>query len=248
MVMKKKKSDLHILLMQIRDEPRVREEEYESFVLYSGLSKSQIDILNVFDTPTFSPNVIKGYDALMVGGASEASVSEKDKYPFVDYGEKLLLHCLDKNIPVFASCFGFQLAVIALGGSLTKDEKDFEMGVITIRLTKAAQEDPLFKHLSGSFPAISVHQEKTLQAPKGCIALAYTDVCCHSFRVKDKPFWTFQFHPEVDKKTLIERLTIFKKQYTQDDDHLKSILATAAETPESNGLVQKFVEKILLKS
>jgi len=105
-------------LLQIRDETRVRQEEYDSFVNYSGLSKEQIDILNVFDTPNFLPKIIDKYDALFVGGASEASVLEPDKYKFVKSGEELLLYCIDKEIPVFASCFGFQLAVTALGGDV----------------------------------------------------------------------------------------------------------------------------------
>ncbi len=60
-----------------------------------------------------------------------------------------------------------------------------------------------------------------------------------------KRFWAFQFHPEVDKATLIERLTIFKAQYTDGDDHLDAVLNSAVETPESNALVGKFVARVL---
>ena len=37
--------------------------------------------------------------------------------------------CLDRGQPVFASCFGFQAAVVGLGGTLIRDETDFEMGI-----------------------------------------------------------------------------------------------------------------------
>lgn len=244
--MLKKKSELRTLLLQIRNESRVRSEEYNSFSNFSGLEKSQINILNVFDTPMFKPAVVDEYDALFVGGASEASVLEPEKHPFVKGGEDLLLYCIDKNIPVFASCYGFQLAVIALGGKIIKDAKDFEMGVIPIKLTEAAKNDPLYHDTPNPFLAISVHQEKTLKAPEGCETLAYTDECCHSFRVKGKPFWTFQYHPEVDKRTLIERLTIYKEKYTENDDHLASILNGVVETPESNHIIGKFVNRVLL--
>ncbi len=245
--MPKQKSDLRILLLQIRDEPHVRREEHESFADHSGLSNTQIDILNTFDTPAFSSNSIDGYDALFVGGASEASVLEPATYPFLGSAESLLLYCIEQEIPVFASCFGFQLAVVALGGTIIRDENDFEMGTIPIRLADAAKADPLFQDTSDNFLAVSVHRERTLSSPEGCETLAYTKTCCHAFKIKEKPFWGFQFHPEVDRQRLVERLTVYREQYTKNDGHLEQILASVSETPESNVLVQKFVERILLK-
>jgi GMP synthase (glutamine-hydrolysing) len=238
--------DLKILLLQIRDQPRVRVEEYESFVAYSGLASSQIDILNVFDTPRFDSDVLDGYDALFVGGASEASVLEPDKYQFVDSSIRLLQFCVENSVPVFASCFGFQLAILALGGEIIRDKKDFEMGTIAIRKTEIATQDPIFKDTPDQFPVVSVHKERATALPDSCELLAYTDACQHAFRVKDKPFWAFQFHPELDRATLVERLTIFKAQYTEGDSHLDDVLAATVETPESNGLVRKFVHGVLL--
>jgi len=127
-----------------------------------------------------------------------------------------------------------------------RDEKDFEMGVIPISLTAEAKKDPLFRDTPNPFSAIAVHRERTLKAPGGCEVLAYTDLCVHSFRLKEKPFWTFQFHPEVDKATLIERLTIYKDKYTENDEHLEEILANVRETPESNNIIKKFVDRILV--
>ena len=242
----KQKSDLRVLLLQIRRDPQVRREEYESFSDYSGLAPAQIDIHNVFDYPHFSPDIVDGYDALFVGGASDASVLEPEIFPFVPSGEKLLRACIDRTLPVFASCFGFQLVVTALGGEIIRDKQNFEMGTLPISLREAAANDPVFRDVSEGFLAVSVHQEKSLKPPAGCIELAYTDVCCHSFRVIDKPFWAFQFHPEVDRARLVERLTFYKEHYTEDDGHLDAVLQAAAETPESNGLVRNFVDRVLV--
>ncbi len=243
--MTKHASDLKILLLQIRDQPRVRIEELESFAQFSGLNQSQIDCLNVFDTPNFPASVVDQYDGLYVGGASEASVLEPDSYAFIQPAVDLLLHCIDKEIPVFASCFGFQLAVIALGGKIIRDKRDFEMGTIPIYLSKSSQQDPLYRDTENHFMAVAVHRERCLETPRDCELLAYTDNCCHSFRVKDKPFWTFQFHPEVDKRILVERLTIFKDHYTESQEHLAMVLSQASETPESNLLLKKFVDRVL---
>lgn len=237
---------LRLLLLQIRDQPRVREEELASFVDYSGLTHEQIDVLNVFDTPDFDADILTGYDALLVGGASEASVLEPDTYPFVQTSITLLQHCIEHDIPVFASCFGFQLAVLALGGTVTRDTEDYEMGTLPISLSEIAANDPVYAGIQDGFPAVSVHKERTTKIPHNCDLLAYTQACIHSFRVRGKPFWAFQFHPEVDRATLIERLTIYKAQYTAGDSHLDEVLASAVETPESNTLVRNFVARVLL--
>ncbi len=235
-----------LLLLQIRQEQRVRREEHESFARYSGLSPAQIDIHNVFDQPDFNADILRGYDALLVGGASEASVSEPDRYPFVPSSIALMRACIDLGFPVFASCFGFQLAVLALGGTIIKDKRDFEMGSIPISLTSAAAEDRLMQDVPDPFMAIAVHRERAPECPPGAIELAYTQPCCHAFRVCDKPFWAFQFHPEVDRDCLIERLTIFKSEYTEGDDHLDEVLQSAVETPFSNDLLQSFVDRVVI--
>jgi len=240
------RADLRVLLLQVRDKEQVRREEHLSFASQAGLAPDQIEVLNVFDTPHFPATAAEGYDALLVGGASEASVLEPETYRFVTDACALLWHARRTAQPVFASCFGFQLAVVAFGGTIVRDTRDFEMGTLPIRLTEAAGSDPILRDTPDGFLAVSVHRERATAAPAGCTELAYTEACCHVFRVADRPFWAFQFHPEVDRETLVERLTLFKHQYTDDDAHLRRVLGAARETPESNRLVTKFVDRVLL--
>ncbi len=244
--MLKTRKDLKLLLLQIRDDALVRIEEHQSFCTYAGLQPHQIAIHNVFDVPEFGAEILDGYDALIVGGASEASVLEPERYPFVSAGIRLMQTCIERDFPVFASCFGFQMAVLALGGEIIRDEKDFEMGSIPISLTADAANDVLLHDAPDGFHAIAVHRERSIDCPSDAILLAYTDNCAHAFKVKNKRFWAFQFHPEVDRQTLIERLTIFKDHYTEGATHLQQILDSAVETPHSNNLVSHFVDRVLL--
>lgn len=244
--MAKSRSELKLLLMQIRDGAQVRREEHQSFANYCRVEPEQIEILNLFDTPEFNPGLADGYDALLVGGASEANVLEPDLYPFVHNAQRMILHAMNRDQPVFASCFGFQLAVLALGGEIQHKDQDFEMGTLPISLTPVALGDPLFSGCPDPFMAVSVHRQYADTLPEQCEVLALTEQCIHAFKVRDKPFWAFQFHPEVDKRILVERLTYYKSHYTDGDDHLDKVLATAVETPDSNGLMTAFVDRVLL--
>lgn len=243
--MKHVKNHKKLLLLSIRQDEQTMLEERRSFAAHGHLDLTQIDLLNVFDMPQFDGSVTSGYDAVLIGGASEASVLEPEKYSFLESGQLLIRDCLNLEIPVFASCFGFQLAVLALGGEIVSDKTRFEMGTLPISLTDNSAVDPLLCDTPNGFLAVAVHQEKAMFVPEGCELLAHTDECVHGFRVSGKPFWAFQFHPEVDRATLVSRLTIFKDRYTKDDNHFNEVISSARETPESNRLVRKFVERIV---
>ncbi len=232
---------IKLLLLQIRENPQVRVEEHLSFAKHGKINLDQIDIHNVFDRPDFSADILEGYDGLFIGGASEASVLETESYPFVNNIISLCRACIEKDIPVFASCFGFQAAILAFGGQITRDEIDFEMGTINIKLAESLEHDPLFSEYKDSFPAVSVHKESALELPAHCELLAYTDKCVHAFKYKDKPFWATQFHPELDRKCLTARLNVYQKQYTESAHHFDEIIAGLQETPQSNQLVEKFI-------
>jgi GMP synthase (glutamine-hydrolysing) len=238
---------LKILLMQIRNDDVTRLEELGEFVRYSGLAPEQFTVLDVFERPSFASTCMEGYDALFVGGSSDASVLEPDQYPFVEDAKRLLVYCLDQRIPVFASCFGFQVVVEALGGKVILDREQMEIGSFAVDLTPSAQEDLLLHDTPSPFWAICGHQERAASLPQGAIHLASTELCpYHAFKMEDKPFYAFQFHPEVDKQDLVARITRYKDRYLNDEEMLQNILSDIHDTPESNELIRKFVDRILL--
>jgi GMP synthase (glutamine-hydrolysing) len=237
-----KRGDIKALLIQIREDERVKKEELESFAKYAQLNIDQFSSHNVFEIPIFDKCLLDGIDLLFIGGASEASVSDPVTYPFVESIKRLMLDSIDLEIPTFASCFGFQAAVLAFGGEIIKDTVNFEMGTYPITITDLAKTDPVYKNTPNGFYAVSVHQEKATQLPKNCELLAFTDDCCHSFKVRNKPFWAFQFHPELDKDCLKERLGIYKEKYTENAEQFQTVIDSIQETKESNNLVKNFVD------
>lgn len=240
--------DLKILLLQIRNDDVTRQEELAEFVRYSGLAPAQFTILDVFRQPDFPSACIEGYDALFVGGSSDASVLKPQQYPFVAAAQRLLVYCLEQSVPVFASCFGFQVVVVALGGQVILDRDQMEIGSFAIDLTEAARDDQLLHDTPNPFWAVCGHQERAASLPPGAILLASSTLCpYHAFKIADKPFYGFQFHPEVDKQDLVARITRYQDRYLNDPEMLQNILADIHDTPAANALIRKFVDRILLK-
>lgn len=235
--------------MQIRDDEETRMEEFMEFVQYSGLAEQQFTVLNVFETPSFPKDLIKEFDALFVGGSSDASVLDPKNYPFVEPGKELVAYCYENNIPILASCFGFQLAAEALGGKVIVDADNMEMGTYEIEIDEQfAKDDPIFKHLPVKFWAVSGHKERAEKLPEGAINFASTPLCpYHAITFKDKPFYAFQFHPEIDKKDFNIRLRRYKDRYVESADEVNRILGSIKETENANAILKLFVDEILLK-
>lgn len=245
--MPKQRQNLKILLMQIRDDEQTRLEELDEFVRYGQLEPHQIDVLNVFKQPEFESDCLDGYDALFVGGSSDASVTQPDRYPFVESAKRLMADCLAQALPVFASCFGFQAAVEALGGKVIVDKENMEMGTYPLWLTEAAREDVLFHDVPNGFWAVSGHQERALTMPEDAVLLAFSDRCpYHAFKMPNQPFYGCQFHPEVNAADLTTRITRYKTRYLDGDDHLTQILQNLQDTAIANQLITKFVDRVLL--
>lgn len=235
---------MNVLLVQIRESLIVEKEEFESFIKHSGLKKEELTSVNIFHQTDFNPTLIDQYDGIFIGGASEANVLKLVEFPFIIPLIELIKRAALISKPTFASCFGYQAATIAFGGDIIHSDISYEMGTVNIKLTDLAKSDPLLKYLPQVFPAVSVHKQKAVNIPPDCELLGYSAECCHIFKVINKPFWSFQFHPEVDRETLVNRLKIYQDNYA-DDRAYNEVISKAQETEVSNSIVKLFVEKIL---
>ena len=134
--------------------------------------------------------------------------------------------------------------MMELNGSSHIHEDNYEMGTYPMKLTHAAANDPVFKGIPDNFMAVSVHQERCIKMPKEVELLASTDLCPHAFRVKNKDFWGFQFHPELNKENLISRLAAYQEQYTDDSNHYNSVINALSDTDDAQQLVKNFVSYV----
>lgn len=239
---------VRILLIQARDaDDSMARHELEAFSSRCGLDEHHFTIFNVAtdDTDQFS---LDGVDGVMVGGSGDFSLVEGGFDWHSDFLD-LMRHLLNVSVPMFASCFGFQALVQALGGRLANDEDRAELGTFTIELTDVADDDPLFGDLPEQFDAQLGHNDSAVALSDELIHLARSDRCEYqAIRVRNRPVIATQFHPELDREDNLDRFRAYLKNYKKPDQDLEQAIAYAERihrpSPHACGLLQSFVRRL----
>ena len=234
---------IRFLLLQAREagDP-VREEERLAFSQKSGLSLDQIDTHDLLQGPPDWATV-RRYDGLFVGGSGKFNISDAS-LPYMDEVLDFMRQVADEGFPMFASCFGFQLMVKAMGGAIVRDEARAEVGTFRVCLTPQGRQDELFRRLPDCFDAQLGHKEHAAHWPASLIPLAYSERSPYqALRVPGKPIWATQFHPELDQKTNLQRFQRYEDLYIQvfGEQGYQEILRQFRESPATERLLADFI-------
>jgi len=73
-------------------------------------------------------------------------------------------------------------------------------------------------------------------------------VANQAFRFVDRPIYCTQFHPELDLRGLLERVSAYPKYIQKIVGQSHDEFAKGChETPEANDLLKRFVQHVLLE-
>lgn len=236
---------LKILLLQARgvDDP-IKDEERRSFAQKAGLSPDAFVSHDLLDRPPTLAE-IRQHQALMVGGSGDYYVSNGD-LPRFDQLMDVLRDVVEVGHPTFASCFGFQLMVQALGGQVVHDPATIEVGTYEITLTDDGQRDELLGVLPHRFAAQMGRKDRAARLPPGTRHLASSARCPYqAMRIPNKPIWATQFHPEMNRSENRARFLRYMDGYAphmEGQVDQESILARFAESPDTERLIGRFLQ------
>jgi GMP synthase (glutamine-hydrolysing) len=237
---------MRILLLQARHghDPALSEER-QSFAQKAGLAEDDIvphDLLS--STPSLA--MVRKHDALMIGGSGEYYVSRQNLPGYQEVLE-LLADVVSIGHPTFASCFGFQLLVTALGGRIRYDPATMEVGTYTLTLSEAGRSDELFSYLPDRFSAQLGHKDKAEILPPEATNLASSDSAhCQALRVPGKPIWATQFHPELTGQENLERFHRYLDGYSAQlsPAEMQQALDRFSDSSETAELIPRFLELV----
>ena len=105
------------------------------------------------------------------------------------------------GLPVWGSCWGLQLATVALGGSVRRNPRGRELAIArAIALTEAGRNHPLLASRSPVFDALCSHLDEIETLPPDADILAANDISAVQAMAARTPrggsFFGTQYHPE----------------------------------------------------
>lgn len=244
--MSRNPSDMRVLLLQARkpDDP-AKSDELAAFNSKARCPSSCFTSHDLLEGPPIFGQVLQ-YDALMIGGSGDYNLSDRS-LPFIEETFALLREVVAVGHPTFASCFGFQLLVEALGGEIVRDEDSMEIGAYDVTLTDAGREDALFGYLPDVFPAQFGHKERVLHLPASALNLGASELCAYqALRLPGKPIWAVQFHPELSGAENRQRFTRYAEMYIGlvGQEEYDRILARFTDSLETEELIPRFLKMV----
>jgi len=223
----------------------VRAEERQQFAARLGIAVEHILPFDLLIGQTTYEQVTSGVDGVLVGGAGAFSVLDTDPWlrPFMDTMAELA----DTGFPTFASCFGFQAMVVALGGEVIHDPDNAEIGSFILHRADIEDDCPVFGHLPGDFWAQLGHKDRAAHLPGSARNLVASERCPYqALQIDDKPVYATQFHPELTGAENLGRLDRYHDEYITafGAKEVARMREAFIEGPEANALLRRFVEHL----
>lgn len=127
---------------------------------------------------------------------STFNVEHADEQPFIKAVGDLTIEAVERDIPFLGLCFGAQVLVWSLGGTVAKAPAR-EIGFEPIRQVAAGADDPVLGHYGSGSMVFQWHMDG-FDLPDGATLLATGDaVPAQAIRLGETT-WATQFHAEVD--------------------------------------------------
>jgi GMP synthase (glutamine-hydrolysing) len=216
-----------------------------------GLHPDQVQCVSIFDRALSSLNLAE-VDALLVGGAGQYSVL--DELPavqrFVSFLAFVATDASTADLPMFASCFGFQGLVLGLGGSVIEDAMHAEVGSYPLHRKPDAEGDAVFGHLPADFMAQLGHKDRATALPPGLLDIAGSARCPYqAIRVCGRPQVATQFHPELAASDNRSRFLRYMREYGEmlGQEAAQERLDSHVPSPEANSLLEHFTAGEVMK-
>ncbi len=237
-------SEPSFLLLQIRDaDDPILGQEVGCFARALDCDPSAIEPFDLL-AGTPSDAQLQAAGGVLIGGSGDYSAAGEGEW--LEQTLEGLRRLVDSGVPTFASCWGFQAIARACGGRCIHDPPHAELGSIKLRLTEEGSRDTLFGGLPPEFFGQAGHEDHVVELPEDAVLLASSGRVRHqAFRLAGRPVYCTQFHPELDRHTLVERLRSYPG-YVQRiaGTHVEDFAKQCRETPEANGLLRRFKQLV----
>jgi GMP synthase (glutamine-hydrolysing) len=234
------------LLLATRAEDAAADNEYESFLAFSGLREPDLHRLRLERRPLGEIDLRDWSGILLGGGPFNSSDPEGSKSPVQQRVEADLRGLLDRVItadfPFLGACYGIGTLGSHQGARVDRRYAE-PIGPVQITLTPAGRRDPVLGGLPAMFEAFVGHKEAIRRLPHHAVRLAGSAACpVQAFRIGEHVYAT-QFHPELDVAGLCLRIEVYKHAgyfVPEQADRLKAI-ARSSNVTDPPMILRRFI-------
>jgi GMP synthase (glutamine-hydrolysing) len=206
-----------------------------------------LDVVNAADADWAIPGgrSFADYDGFVVTGSS---LHAYDKEFAVTNQIAMLRDAAEAGLPVFGSCWGLQIAVMAAGGQVEYNPRGREVGFARkIVRTAVGADHPMFAGKGAVFDAPCIHYDEVTRLPDNATLLAsnaHSVVQAAVVPVGRSDVWAVQYHPEFDIAQLVQLYTLYADDMIAQGffadraalDAYVKVLAGLAAAPQDAGL------------
>jgi len=167
---------------------------------------------------------LEDYDGACFTGSSMSAYSTD---PDCTIQIEIMKDLFKRNISTFGSCWGIQIAAMAIGGNVELSPKGREVGIgRKVSVTESGKNHPMFRDKKNVFEAFMSHSDEVTTIPDSDVVevLAGNDhskVQAMSVQHGDTESWFVQYHPEYDLKYFAGLISTRKKRMTDMGFFLK---------------------------
>jgi GMP synthase (glutamine-hydrolysing) len=235
------------LLLSIRAEEAAAVDEHDAFRRATGLADRDLHRVRLAETGLGRVSLDDWSGILLGGGAFNASDPESAKSEVQRRIEGELSELLDdvvaSDFPFLGACYGIGVLGTHQGGDVDREHPE-PVGPLSVTLTDAGVDDPVFAGVPREFAAYGGHKEAMGRLPDGAVLLAESAACpVQAFRVGRNVYAT-QFHPELDLAGICTRIDVYRNAgyFEPDQAEVLQRLAADVEVTHPVRLLRNFVE------
>ena len=155
---------------------------------------------------------LNSYDAFMWTGGG-GNIYENNKHN--NYQLNLCKKILEKEKPIWGSCWGMQVIVTSLGGSVIKS-KIPEFGYSqNIEIINPVLNESIYKNKNKIFEAPAHHYDIVEDIPVDFEVVSKNDFCIQSIYSSSRNIFCTQYHSELPYDYISNLMIFWRNQYNQ---------------------------------
>ncbi|MFH1727594.1 MAG: homoserine O-succinyltransferase [Pseudomonadota bacterium] len=178
-------------------------------------------------------------DSHIILSGSEVSICDDIEWakPLIELVQK----AYEKNISTIGICYGHQLIAKAIQGpSSVRKAARAEFGWFPIKFHK---QDSLFKNIDSEIKCMHCHFDEVTNLDERFEILAASENCSvQAFRIKNKPIWGTQFHPEIEVLEGYKIIDWFSSEYPKLDFNKDKAMQEAVDSDLANKIFNNFLD------